>query len=210
MGSQLRCAILSTFFGLLAVIIAGCAPVPYDARTIEPARQTIVSTGKTLLAQTPSAAPITPGAAATFALSSAAFAEGGTIPKAYSCDGAGISPPLHWTGVPSGTKSLALIVDDPDAPSGTFTHWVTYDILPSQTELPEGARAVGKDGLNGRGQPGYTGPCPPNGTHRYFFKLFALDIASLGLNQGADCAQVEQAMQGHVLGQATLMGKYAR
>ncbi len=147
---------------------------------------------------------------ASLQVTSSAFAEGGNIPKKYSCDGASISPPLKWSGAPSATKSFTLIVDDPDAPGGNFTHWVAFDIPASQTEIVEGAKAVARAGHNGRGQNGYTGPCPPSGTHHYMFKIFALDVASLHLNEGASRDQVSSAMNGHILAQGTLTGLYAK
>ncbi len=143
-------------------------------------------------------------------VTSSAFAQGGNIPTKYSCDGQSDSPPLQWSGAPADTKSYALIVDDPDAPSGTFTHWVAYDIPASVTSAAEGANQIGKSGKNGAGKPGYTGPCPPRGTHRYFFHLYALDVPTLNLPDGASKDAVTAAMQGHILAQAELMGKYSR
>ena len=148
-------------------------------------------------------------------LTSSAFSEGGMIPSQYSCDGPDVSPDLSWEGVPAGTVSLALICDDPDAPVGTWVHWVLYNIPPGEAglaadiapeaNLPNGAR----HGTNDFGRLGYGGPCPPGGTHRYFFKLYALDT-ELDLVAGATKAQVEAAMEGHILDQAQLMGKYKR
>ncbi|HEX9076084.1 MAG TPA: YbhB/YbcL family Raf kinase inhibitor-like protein, partial [Anaerolineae bacterium] len=138
------------------------------------------------------------------------FSEGGAIPKKYACDGENVSPPLQWVGAPSGTQSFALIMDDPDAPGGTFTHWVAFDMPGTQTEIAERAPSAGKGAKNGRGQTGYTGPCPPSGTHRYFFTLYALDVPSLGLQVGASRADVEKAMTGHILASTQTMGRYAR
>jgi Raf kinase inhibitor-like YbhB/YbcL family protein len=147
-------------------------------------------------------------------LTSPAFDEGEAIASRYTCDGQGVSPPLSWTSVPDGTQSLTLIADDPDAPGGTFVHWVIYD-LPSDTHrLPEGVpnRRVlssgAEQGVNGAGGIGYMGPCPPSGTHRYFFKLYALDT-KLGLGAGATAERLSDAMQGHVLAKGQLMGTYA-
>ena len=152
-----------------------------------------------------------------FTLSSSAFAPGGAIPTRYTCDDANVSPPLAWSGAPSGTKSFALIVDDPDAPDPAapkrvYVHWVRYDIPAAVTELAEGAaRDVGAhDGLNDDTGRGYTGPCPPIGRHRYFHKLYALDTLLGDLGAGARKADVERAMTGHVLGTAELMGTYSR
>lgn len=143
-------------------------------------------------------------------LTSSAFTEGSIIPKKYTCDGEDISPALEWSSVPPGTLSLALIVDDPDAPIGTFVHWVLYDIPADATGLPEGVTGTGTQGKSGFGKTGYGGPCPPKGpAHRYYFKLFALDI-TLSLKAGGTKADVEEAMHGHILAQGQVMGKYGR
>ena len=151
----------------------------------------------------------------TFELKSTAFAAGQPIPRQYTCDGENVSPPLQWNDPPAGTQSLALICDDPDAPAGTWVHWVLYNLpaktrtlaeaIPATADLPDGSR----HGKNGWGRLGYGGPCPPSGTHRYFFKLYALDTV-LGLASGADKNQLLQAMQGHILAQTELMGTYKR
>jgi Raf kinase inhibitor-like YbhB/YbcL family protein len=148
----------------------------------------------------------------TFSLSSPAFTNGDDIPKVFTCDGDNAPPALVWSGVPEDVESFALIMDDPDAPNGTFTHWVLFDIPASRTDLPAGkpSDGIGLSGRNGRGQVGYTGPCPPSGIHRYFFRLFALDVKTLGLSAGATRDAVEQAMAAHTLGQAELMGRYSR
>ena len=149
-------------------------------------------------------------------LTAAAFAEGGTIPKQFTCDSTDLSPALAWTGAPENTKSFSLIADDPDAPAGTWVHWVLYDLppdakslgegVPKDEQLPNGAR----QGRNDFRRIGYGGPCPPpGGAHRYFFKLYALD-AKLNLKAGATKAEVEKAMSGHILAQASLMGRYKR
>lgn len=146
----------------------------------------------------------------TIQVTSSAFAEGETIPRRHTCDGEDFSPPLNWSAIPEGTASLALIVDDPDAPRGDWVHWVLVDLPPELTGLPEGAQGVGIDGRNDFGRQGYGGPCPPKGsTHRYFFKVYALDQA-LGLKSGATKRDVEKAMQGHILTLGRLMGRYTR
>jgi Raf kinase inhibitor-like YbhB/YbcL family protein len=156
------------------------------------------------------------GNAMAFTLSSKSFPQGGDIPKKFSCDGADVSPELSWTEPPNGTKSLAVIADDPDAPAGTWTHWVLYDVspetrnlaegTPKQPELPNGAR----QGRNDFGKIGYNGPCPPPGNpHRYFFKLFALD-SKTDLKPGASREEVERVISGHTLGKADSMGRYKR
>ncbi len=151
-------------------------------------------------------------------LASPAFREGAAIPQKHTCDGADVSPALTWSGAPAGTAAFALIADDPDAPAGTWVHWVLYNVPGHAAALPEGLEKTEQlralDGaLQGRNdfhRIGYGGPCPPPGRpHRYFFKLYALDHA-LSLRSGATKADVERAMAGHVLGQAQLMGTYAR
>jgi Raf kinase inhibitor-like YbhB/YbcL family protein len=143
-----------------------------------------------------------------FALSSPDFQDTGLMPKATSCQGDNQSPELVWRSMPSGTRSLALIMSDPDAPGDVpFTHWVLYDIPGSDTRLAEGTR-VGISGLNGMQNAGYMGPCPPGGIHRYYFRLYALDVPSLGLPAGATRAEVEKVLKGHVIGYADLMGRY--
>jgi Raf kinase inhibitor-like YbhB/YbcL family protein len=140
-------------------------------------------------------------------LTSSAFKEGERIPSKYTCDGADCNPPLHIEGIPSNTKSLALIVDDPDAPVGTWVHWVVFGI-PIVTDISEKS-LPGKQGRNDFGRNNWGGPCPPSGTHRYFFKLYALDNA-LGLPEGSAKAALEKAMQGHILAKAELVGLYSR
>ncbi len=152
----------------------------------------------------------------TMKLTSAAFSDGNIIPKQFTCDGSDLSPALEWSGAPENTKSFSLIADDPDAPAGTWVHWVLYDLPPDAKKLTEG---VPKDeqisngarqGKNDFRRVGYGGPCPPPGAaHRYFFKLYALD-AKLNLKAGASKADVEKAMAGHILAQASLMGRYKR
>ena len=143
------------------------------------------------------------------------FSEGEMIPKQYTCDGPDISPELTWEGIPNGALSLVLICDDPDAPMGTWVHWVLFNIPPGETGLsaqikPEASLSNGAlHGTNDFGRLGYGGPCPPGGTHRYYFKLYALDI-KLSLESGATKAEVEKAMEGHILAEARLMGKYSR
>ncbi len=153
----------------------------------------------------------------TMTLGSTAFAHNGAIPKRYTCDGDDISPPLAWSGVPAGAKSLALIVDDPDAPDPaaprmTWVHWVLYDIPPTTTALPEAVKSLpagARSGLNDWKRTGYGGPCPPIGRHRYFHKLYALDTVLKGLDRPGKAA-LEKAMQGHILAQAELVGTYKR
>ncbi|TKJ42592.1 phosphatidylethanolamine-binding protein [candidate division LCP-89 bacterium B3_LCP] len=148
-------------------------------------------------------------------LTSPAFEEGAMIPEKYTNDGANVSPPLAWVEVPEGTESFALICDDPDAPMGTWVHWVVYNLPGDTRELPEnfppGEEPVtgGKQGLTDFGSYGYGGPAPPSGTHRYFFKLFALDC-QLDLTSSVRKSDLLKAMEGHVLAQGQLMGRYRR
>lgn len=148
-------------------------------------------------------------------LQSSAFKATGTIPQKYTCEGQDVSPPLSWDAPPEGTQSLALIADDPDAPSGTFVHWVVYNLPASARSLPEAVPTSstlspgGVQGQNNFGNVGFGGPCPPSGTHRYFFKLYALDT-ELDLQAGASKADVVEAMAGHIVGHAELMGTYSR
>ena len=152
-------------------------------------------------------------AAATTALSltSPAFTEGSPIPQQYTCDGDNISPALEWQGIPAETASLALIMDDPDAPGRTWVHWVLYNIPPNTTALPKAVVAadVATPGQGSNSRTGYAGPCPPSGTHRYFFKLYALDT-TLDLAEGSDKEQLLTAMESHILAEAQLMGTYER
>ncbi len=156
------------------------------------------------------------GGAVSFVLQTNAFTPGGMIPKKYTCDGSDVSPELTWTGAPAGTQAFALITDDPDAPAGTWTHWIAWDIPASTTKLPEGVPkneglADGtRQGKNDFRRIGYNGPCPPPGkAHRYFFKLYALG-ARLEVKAGGSRSDLESAMKGHVLGQAEVMGRYGR
>ncbi|MBI4161451.1 MAG: YbhB/YbcL family Raf kinase inhibitor-like protein [Acidobacteria bacterium] len=152
----------------------------------------------------------------TIQITSAAFTEGSPIPQKHTCDGADLSPPLRWGNLPTGTKSIALVCDDPDAPVGNWVHWVLYDLPPSMTELAEGVPGrdtlpIGaKQGRNDFRRIGYGGPCPPPGpAHRYFFNLYALD-AQVELPPGATKKDLLKAMEGHVLAGGHLMGTYQR
>jgi Raf kinase inhibitor-like YbhB/YbcL family protein len=143
-------------------------------------------------------------------LTSDAFQHGGQIPRRHTCEGEDLPPPLAWSGLPEGTRSVAMICDDPDAPSGTFTHWVAWGIDPGAGGLAEGAAPAG-EGSSSFETPGYRGPCPPpgHGPHRYFFRLFALDAAP-ELKPGADRNALERAIEGHVLDSTELVGTFER
>ena len=146
----------------------------------------------------------------TMTVRSPAFEDGETIPAKYTADGADVSPPLEIRGVPEGTRSLALIVDDPDAPMGTWVHWVAWNLPPDTAEIPEDGLPPGAvEGSNSWRRRGYGGPAPPSGTHRYFFKVYALDT-TLDLPPSADKAALLRAMEGHVLAEAVTMGRYSR
>ena len=145
-------------------------------------------------------------------LTSPAFQHQQKIPRKYTCDGENINPPLVFVDVPQAARSLVLIVDDPDAPRGTWVHWVVYNIHPAVREVKE--HSVPRDGIEGltsSGKPGYAGPCPPSGTHRYFFKLYALDaMLVFDQPQRVDKKMVEESMKDHILEQAELVGVYSR
>ncbi len=164
------------------------------------AKNSIVAKGGTLL---------------TIKVTSTAFKDGGVIPLKYTCDGEDGSPPISWDTLPAVTQSIALISDDPDAPMGNWVHWVVYNLPATFKELKEGippAEAIaggGKQGINDFGRFGYGGPCPPGGTHRYFFKLYALD-AVMDISGKVTKNKLESAMKGHVLAQGELMGRYSR
>jgi Raf kinase inhibitor-like YbhB/YbcL family protein len=156
-----------------------------------------------MLAQSP-----TPGAKIT--VTSSAFQTGGKIADQYTCAAANVNPPLRFGGAPAETKSFALIVDDPDAPGGLFTHWLVWNIDPATTQI--GEKSVPKDaaqGTNDYGNVRYGGPCPPSGTHRYFFRVFALD-QTLALKAGAKRQDLENALAGHILARGELMANYTR
>ena len=151
----------------------------------------------------------------SLSITSTAFKQGERIPSKYTCDGSDVSPGLEWSDVPEGTRSFTIIADDPDAPVGTWIHWVLYNVpgetrtlpeaVPPDANLPDGSR----QGKNSWGRPGYGGPCPPGGTHRYFFKLYALDTV-LELRSGVSEDDLLKAMKGHILAEAELMGLYSR
>ena len=153
----------------------------------------------------------------SFELTSTAFTQGEPIPVQYSCDGDDFSPPLAWTDPPGGTQSLVLIMDDPDAPVGTWDHWLLFNIPADMRGLEENLPITGKNqdpdsifvGNNSWGRADYGGPCPPGGTHRYFFKLYALDT-TISLLPGAAKQQLLSEMEGHILAEAELMGTYTR
>lgn len=173
---------------LLVALVSGCgsrAPASADRQAASPATK--------------------------LALTSDAFKDGQAIPKVYSCDGANHAPAIHWSNPPAGTRSFALVIDDPDAAGGTFRHWGVFDIPASTRGIGEGQH-VGTEVNNDGGKPGYTGPCPPRGSgvHHYHFKLFALGTGKLGLKPDAKVVDIENAASAHVIGQGELIGTYER
>jgi len=193
---------------LLSLLFGACTPAV-----------TATATPETIATSPASAASETPSTEATMslALTSDAFTNGQSIPAKYTCTGRNISPALAWNEPPSGTQSFALIVDDPDAPMGTWVHWVLYNIPAGARSLQEDLPVTGKNvdpnaiyvGKNSSGNIGYDGPCPPSGTHRYFFKLYALDTV-ISLLPGASKEQVLKEMEGHILAQGELMGTFSK
>ncbi|HEY0322795.1 MAG TPA: YbhB/YbcL family Raf kinase inhibitor-like protein [Pyrinomonadaceae bacterium] len=202
--------IKASLFLIASILLCGCASKNQSAEananqsnTVNPnVNQSNTGTG-------------TPQQKAELKVSSTAFQEGGLIPKGYTCDGANISPPIMWEGVPEKAKTLALIADDPDAPAKTWVHWVVFNLPAGVRELRENVAPQksimggGVQGTNDFPKVGYGGPCPPNGTHRYFFKLYALDT-ELSLEAATTKEQLLKAMEGHIIAEGQLMGKYSR
>lgn len=215
---------LAIALAAVVVVLAGCGPAPSVSSTPSASPETTsptpstaaspagistaptASTVPTVAPATPSPTPVPP-----FRLTSAVFAEGGSIPRAYTCDGTDVSPALAWTGVPDGTKALVLVVDDPDA--GGFAHWLVLDMDPGRSRLGRGAGTPAwaqQQGVNDFGRVGWGGPCPPSGEHRYRLTLYAL-VAPLGLDGDPGAGRVRSALAGaHVLGKAGLLGRYRR
>jgi Raf kinase inhibitor-like YbhB/YbcL family protein len=178
----------------LALVVAACADDAVESTVADPTPVPLV--------------PSTTNAEVAMRLSSSAFGHEDDIPRRFTCDGDDVSPPLTVSDAPAGAAALVLVMDDPDAPGGTWDHWVAYDI-PVTAQIPEGVASLGTAGTNSWGRTGYGGPCPPSGTHRYFFVVYAVD-ATIGLPAGADKGEVLDAISGHVLAEAALMGRYAR
>jgi Raf kinase inhibitor-like YbhB/YbcL family protein len=175
----------------------------------------LIAGGGNMLAQAKDQMNIKIKGGTTMEITSSSFKQEDMIPAKYTCDGQNISPPLAWSGTPKETKSFALICDDPDAPAGTWVHWVIFDIpanvnfLPEKVSKQEEIAGLGKKGKNSSRRYGYDGPCPTGGTHRYYFKLYALDTM-LNLNAGLSKEDLLKAMKGHILAEAQLMGRYKR
>ena len=211
-----------SFLLILAIgsMLAGCTsreevPTDQDDVTVseQPAEAVLVTPTTTEIEVVQ--ATEAPQEANPFSISSPAFKEGDPIPIQFSCDGEGQSPSLEWSGIPEGTASFVLVMDDPDAPGGTWVHWVLFNIPGDASGLPSSipTTAVLDDGsvhgANSWGRSDYGGPCPPGGTHRYFFKLYALNSV-LALADGADLGEVEQALGEYLIGETSLMGTYTR
>lgn len=204
-------ATLALLFGAAGwLMFAGSRPAVQSPAPLPPLQEGLRAAGRDSSSSAKGAGP------AAFELKTRAFKPGGEIPKKYTCDGPEVSPPLTW-GDPAGKiQSFALIADDPDAPMGTWVHWVAYDLPATTRQLPEGISPEGeiagggRQGTNDFGKLGYGGPCPPPGKpHRYFFKLYGLDT-KLGLKVGATKSEVEKVMEGHILARAELLGRYHR
>jgi len=218
MNARLLSAIL--FAALLLSACAAPKATPENAPAEPEESQSIEPTsppGSTASPAETGAPSVPKEEAMTFELTSTAFTQGEPIPRKYSCDGEDISPPLAWGDPPDGTQSFALIMDDPDAPVGTWDHWILFNIPADTRELSEDAPIEGKNqepeaifvGGNSWGRSNYGGPCPPGGTHRYFFKLYALDT-TISLLTGASKRELLSAMDGHILAETELMGTYSR
>jgi Raf kinase inhibitor-like YbhB/YbcL family protein len=194
-----------------ALVLAACRSRPAPSTSESASTQGNTNTGSTIMATTTKTSALT--------LSSSAFSSGGEIPRDHTCEGSDRSPALEWSGAPQGTQSFALIVDDPDAPDPSapkmvWVHWVLYDIPATSNALPDGAKMEtlprgAKAGMNDFKKTDWGGPCPPVGRHRYFFKLYALDVPQLSIQQ-PDKKRLEDAMKGHVLAQTELMGTYQK
>jgi Raf kinase inhibitor-like YbhB/YbcL family protein len=150
-----------------------------------------------------------PESSSTMTLTSSAFKEGGSIPAKYSCKGENINPPLSITGVPEIAQSLALVMEDPDAPNGTWDHWIVFNIDPKTTTIEEGREPKGLHGIGSSGNKEYKGPCPPGGIHRYFFTVYAVD-SNLDLPEGVTKKDLLRGLQGHSIAEAKLMGKFSK
>ncbi|MEJ2446468.1 MAG: YbhB/YbcL family Raf kinase inhibitor-like protein [Anaerolineales bacterium] len=204
-SAQMLCLVI-----LGVIILGACVPNPEPAEVIGPTgSENALSAGENDQPEKESNPNGEGEIPMEMALTSPSFNNGEPIPAQFTCDGEDISPDLDWFGTPSDTVSLALIMDDPDAPVGTWVHWVIYDLPFDVSGLRQGMDHSGTDGLNSWNETGYGGPCPPSGTHRYYFKIYALDT-ELKLNPGADKETLLAAMEGHVIGQAELMGTYSR
>lgn len=185
-----------SFLLVLSIIILGTIVGAYFVLQKKPGRESIQQTQQVLTTN--------------MKLTSSVFESSQSIPVKYTCDGDNVSPPLTVSEVPQDAVSLALIMDDPDAPAGTWVHWIIFNIDPKTNQINENSMPSGSQGgVTSFGKPGYGGPCPPSGTHRYFFKLYALDL-KLDLITGVDKAAVENAMSGHIISQVELVGTYSR
>ena len=200
----------------LSLLVACSAPAAQQTQAPPVVETPVAATSAPTSTVVPEASPSVMEPSLPFELISTAFEQGGPIPAKYSCNGEDISPSLAWGDPPAGTQSLALIMDDPDAPGGTWVHWVLFNISPDLRELQENLPITGKNqdpnaifvGDNSWGRADYGGPCPPSGTHRYFFKLYALDT-TISLLPGATKQELLSAMDGHILAETELMGTFS-
>ncbi len=198
---------------LAGVLVASCAGSTAPAASGPPSAAPATVGGSVVVQPSPSmeaTMSASPAASTSFTLTSSAFEAGGAIPRRYGCDGDGVSPPLEWAGVPSGTAEIELLVDDPDARG--FVHWVAAGIPPTSTGLAEGATgssAVPVEGRNGAGRTGWTGPCPPSGMHHYHFTLYAVS-KPLGLGASTTADELRAAVKSATIGTAELVGTYAK
>jgi Raf kinase inhibitor-like YbhB/YbcL family protein len=215
----MRRATMMLILGAAPVILASCGQIGESPPLVAEAKS---SPGERGAIDRELSGPASLSVAArTIDLRSSAFTEGAAIPAKYTCKGEDLSPPLSWNNVPTGTRSLALLVEDPDAPFGVFTHWALYGIPAESKELPEGILAEktvhmgepkadpARQGTNDFKKYGYGGPCPPSGTHHYHFHIYALD-RNLDLSPGATRKQLLDAMKGHVMGEGELVGIFAK
>lgn len=208
--------LLIYYFTWMSILLAACAPSSKPENTQIPEPTTISEAPTTTEVPVISETPVTE-ATMSLELTSDAFMNGQSIPAKYSCTGKNISPALAWNEPPAGTQSFALIMDDPDAPMGTWVHWVLFNIPANARNLQEDLPVTGKNvdpnaiyvGKNSWGDTRYGGPCPPSGTHRYYFKLYALDT-TLSLLPGATKEQLRKEMEGHILAQSELMGTFSK
>ncbi len=204
---------MPTYLALAAVtvvVVAACSGAASDEESPATTTRAIAETSTTTIvpASTTIAPTPTTSGENILQITSPSFGQGADIPTEFSCDGDNVSPELNIENLPINTVTLALVMDDPDAPGGTWVHWVAFDVPPTDV-IPEGIPLLGIGGNNSWGTTGYGGPCPPSGTHRYFFKLFAID-STLELPEGSTVEEVLDAIEGHILDRAELMGRYTR
>lgn len=206
------------FFVLVTGALNACARMPIPTivptkppPTATPIPPTATPTPVTPTPVPPTATPVPPTPTpAPFIFSSAVFSDGGMLPIKFTCDAENVSPPLTWTGVPYNAQSLAVMLDDPDAVVTTFTHWILFDIPATTNGLPENVKGIGKGGLNSAKRITYVGPCHPTGSHRFVFQLFALNVPTLGLNEGASKTEIDKALNAHLIAKQVITTRYGK